>query len=265
MRFGIGISGDKINLSYNSIDVFADDGIDFTSGNTTISFNSVTNHYGRIADGNHNDGIQGWALDGITRENLTVDANVVVESTGSYSFIPALPTATDPDYIQGISIFDGAWDNVAFTNNVVAVSAYHGMGLYGFSNAIIANNTVVKLSSSSSINPWLGVFNSKGGTPPSNVIVRNNIANMFNLATTGVTDDHNLSLRSYNVWSHSATDSVASDPSSIFVSYNPASGVYDLRLKSGSAAINAGSPAAAPNHDVLGKTRTQFDEGAYSF
>lgn len=264
---GILISGDQIELSNNTIDYYVDDGIDFTSGNTIIRNNTVTNHYGKVQDGNHNDGIQGWALDGIPRSNLTIDGNIVIESTGTYSTIPAIPTGLGQDYIQGISIFDGDWSNVTVTNNLVAVSAYHGLSFYSLSNSQIVNNTVLKLSSNSDMNPWLGVFPGKDGKQPTNVIVRNNIANFFNLPLgPGTSDDHNISINPNSVWKQGAGDLLGVDVGRLFINSDPTKGPLNLQLALGSPAIGAGNLLNAPLIDIKGILRNgnHIDIGAYA-
>ncbi|MEI8018770.1 MAG: right-handed parallel beta-helix repeat-containing protein [Schlesneria sp.] len=264
---GIWIAGNSINLFNNLIDYFADDGIDFSVSNSILSHNTVTNHYGQWDDGRHHDGMQGFAYDiNVTYANVLIDSNVILASTGSYPTIPVLPTNGADDLMQGLSIFDGAWDNVTVTNNVVvARNNYHALSMYRFSNSVIANNTVFGQSVNPSVSPWLAVFN-----PDSNVIVRNNIANRLIVAQPGVVvDDHNISLTggSGNSWSNVPSNIVVSDPTTIFVKYQPSTGAYDFNLINGSPAIGAGSAVNAPNYDVTGKVRNplKIDLGAYAY
>ena len=52
--------------------------------------------------------------------------------------------------------------------------------------------------------------------------------------------------------------------SGIFVSFDPAKLVYDLRLRPGVPAIGFGNPAEAPPVDITGAPRgTPIDAGAY--
>ena len=52
--------------------------------------------------------------------------------------------------------------------------------------------------------------------------------------------------------------------SSMFVSFDPAKFLYDLRLKPGAPAIGAGNPAEAPAVDITGAPRASpIDAGAY--
>ena len=266
VRFGIAINGDKINLSNNTINYFADDAIDFTSGNTLISHNRITNHYGLLAsDANHNDGIQGWTLAGVAvQRNVTIDSNVVLESTGIYPAIPIVSTGGHSDNMQGISVFDGIWSNVTASNNVVSVSAYHGLSMYGMSDLIIANNTVLKRSPNQTIDTWIGVFAAKTGLAPTNVIVRNNIANYFSLLQTGVTFDHNLSLK--KAWMAWEQDIPVVDPVKTFVQSDPTDLAIDLHLIKGSPAIGAGVAVSGVMVDAESKARLLPPSiGAYEY
>ena len=52
----------------------------------------------------------------------------------------------------------------------------------------------------------------------------------------------------------------------MFVNFDPAKFVYDLRLRSGALAIGAGNPADAPPVDITGAPRgSRIDIGAYQY
>jgi len=246
----IGISGQSILVHGNSIDYFGDDGIDFgqgtgagTIGNIEISGNTITNNLD-IGDGNHNDGIQGWVLNGTTGTNVLIDGNYVVSKTD-----PALPWFGN---MQGISEFDGDWDGIQILNNVVVAGAYHGIALYGAHDSLIVNNTVFGnwVASNGDVNEtWIGVFDNKDGTPPVDVVVRNNIASVYSLADSGVTADHNLT---------------ATDPTSLFVKFDRTNFQYDLHPAQGSAALGFGTTDLAPAVDISGAARkAPITAGAY--
>ena len=260
---GITLRGSSILLTGNTVDYFANDGIQFSASHTIISHNIVSNHYGLWNDGYHHDGMQGWTASGETfTTNVTIDSNMVLATTGAYSTIPVAPTGVGDDYMQGISIFNGVWDHVTVTNNVVFAAAYHGMAFYGIKDSVIANNTVI--GKSPTYTSWLGIF--KNATIPTNVIVRNNIAEKFSLLETGVAFDHNLTfVRSGPVWQRDAIPVI--DPVATFVMYDPSLSLYDFRLKPGSAPIGAGSSLNAPEFDILSVPRDplQIDIGAYAY
>ncbi len=110
----------------------------------------------------------------------------------------------------------------------------------------IVNNTVIDLNQSSPGPPWIMVTAHKDGRPSENVIVRNNLATDFSLAGTNVTGDHNIEF---------------TNAAALFVAPP-----YDLHLRSGTAAVDAGNAALAPPVDVERTARPQgagFDLGAY--
>jgi parallel beta-helix repeat protein len=263
---GAYLGGNGILFTGNTIDYFASDGIDFSSSNSIISQNIVSNHYGKWNDGLHHDGMQGWTeWNQTSTTNVVIDRNMVMASTGVYPTIPLVPTGIGDDYLQGISIFDGVWSNLTVTNNVVgAAGVYHGMSLYGMSNTTIENNTVI--SQGGNNQTWIGVFNSSTGVAPVKVVVRNNIGNSFvTNAKTGVVFDHNLSFVSDGLPVDANIPVV--DPLKVFVKYSPATASFDFHLRSGSPAIGTGSSSGAPKYDFTGKARnsSKIDIGAYAY
>jgi hypothetical protein len=259
VRNGIAVGGDSVAVTGNVVDYFTNDAIDFTSSNTIIRANVITNHYGYLDNGAHRDAIQGWTVGGVTGHNILIDRNLVMSSTGQYTTIPPVASGTGTDVLQGISIFDGMWKDVVVTNNVVIVPAFHAISMYGVSSLNIQNNTAVTYSTSPGMVGWIGVFNKKDGTVPTRITVRNNIATSLSINVAGVTKDHNIVLTPKK----GITDLVA-DPLKVFVTYKPALGLFDLHLAAGSPAIGAGGlPMLRQDKD--GKTRVVNDCGAYAY
>lgn len=261
---GIFLDGDSLLCTGNKIDYFANDGIDFTAHNTVISLNRITNHYGLWETGLHPDAMQGWvAWYDTFVENVTIDKNTIINSTGAYSTVPPIPTGIGDDAMQGISIFTGDWRNITVTNNVVVASSWTGISLFGITGGLVANNTVIQQGQ---YKVWLGIFPRDNGTPSSNVVVRNNIANDYNLPATGVTADHNLTFnkRTYPAWQSNIP---AADPTTVFVKYDPTRASYDFNLKTGSPAIGAGSSLMCPPKDIVNRLRnmSKVDLGAYMY
>lgn len=248
VAFAVGVSGSNVLVRGNTIDHFGDDGIDFGQGtgtgtisNIELSRNIITNNL-NIGDNNHNDGIQGWVLNGTTGTNVLIDSNLVIAQT------TALPWAGS---MQGISEFDGAWDGIQITNNVVMAAAYHGIALYGAHNSTIINNTVFGnfVAANGDVNEtWIGVFDN-GGSLPVNVVVRNNISGLYSLAGTGVTADHNV---------------LTTNPQTNFVQFNRTTFQYDLHPAPGSVQLGYGSTQLAPAYDITGAQRVPpITAGAY--
>jgi hypothetical protein len=117
------------------------------------------------------------------------------------------------------------------------------------------------------------------------VIIRNNIANGLNIYNTNpnMTMDHNICLgikggcqiltyaNGKPIWGvykpgmhgdHNIIDGRGA--AGMFVSFDPAKFVYDLRLRPGAPAIGAGNSIDAPAVDMTGAPRgTSIDVGAY--
>jgi hypothetical protein len=178
--------------------------------------------------------------------------------------------------LQGIDIFDGFWENVSITNNVVLVSSDTGISIAGV-NGLHINNSVMNIplnGISQSLMYWMysgvtwitaGGTTHEGGTT-SNVIVRNNIAPLIattaaasgncpiteafcsSTANSNVEQDHNLSLVQ--------TTYTARNP---FVTFDTSTAQYNLELKGTKAtnpAIGTGSSSLMPTTDFLGHSRS---------
>jgi len=177
-----------------------------------------------------------------------IDGNLILQQTQPNLAYPGVD-------MQGITIFDGNWDGVVVTNNVVITQTWHGVSLYGVQNSRVVNNTV--LSTNPQRASWIMINHKKGdrGDEPYNVVVRNNIASALAIGQRGVTvrgvhEDHNL---------------ITQNPQGLVVSFDPRRAAYDLHLKSRSSAKGAGSPDMAPATDIEGRARSgPIDLGAYA-
>jgi hypothetical protein len=271
---GMGLGGDQVGtdgqnymVADNTIDHFAGDGIDHAVTNIVIQGNRITN--GLNICGSqciHNDGIQGWNWEdklGITNKNVVIDSNYIQNQT-----VANLPLAVA---LQGIDIFDGFWQNVSITNNIVLVSSITVMDipLNGVSQAVAywMYSGVTWITA--------GGTTHEGGTT-TNVIVRNNIAPLIaasapasgncpiteafcsSTANPNVEQDHNLSLVRTKYTS-----------ANLFVTFNTSAAQYNLELNGTAAtnpAIGTGSASLMPTTDFLGHARSASspDLGAYA-
>jgi hypothetical protein len=227
VRHGMYFGGDSIEVTGNTLEQFADDGLRFSGSNITIKNNSITDHYCLLEDKNHNDGIQGWNLTKTDMENVVIDSNTIIASTGKYPNLPLIRSGVDTQVLQGIVVFDGAWKNISVTNNIVITAAYHGISFYGVDGLKISNNTVITSCSTPKIQAWIGIFNRKNGTPSKSVVVRDNIAARFSL-TGDVKATNNLSLLP-------SKGHAPIDPSKIFKVWKPSENIFDLTV------INSGA------------------------
>src|SRR4051812_41600808 len=96
--------------------------------------------------------------------------------------------------MQGIGCFDGTFVDWVVENNIIITDHWHVITLLGARNCRIVNNTVIDPNTTSPGPPWISIDAHKDGTPPSGCVVRNNLTTDLNLATTGVTQDHNIKM-----------------------------------------------------------------------
>jgi hypothetical protein len=245
VNFGISSSGDSSIVEYNVIENFAGDGLRGLGDYNIFQYNIVKNSYD--VNGNHDDGFQSWSVGegGVGTDTVW---GVVLRGNTIINY-------EDPDQpyrgtLQGIGCFDGFYADWIVENNVVIVEHYHGITLSGAVNCRIINNTVVDRDTmDTEISPWIRVGDHKDGSPSENCVVRNNIYYRGLSMDSEQTEDHNLQVRNYD---------------SVFVDF----GQFDLRLKEGSAAIDAGTDELAPSVDIIGINRPQgesYDIGAYEY
>jgi hypothetical protein len=278
----VGTDGQNYMVADNTIDHFAGDGIDHSVTNIIIQGNHITNALDICGSQCiHNDAIQGWNWEdksGITNKNVVIDSNYIQSQT-----VTNLPLAVA---LQGIDIFDGFWENVSITNNIVLLSSNTGISIAGVNGLHIINNTVMDIplnGVAQAVAYWMysgatwitaGGTTHEGGTT-SNVIVRNNIAPLIaasapasgncpiteafcsSTANPNVEQDHNLSLVQ--------TKYTAAN---LFVTFDTSTAQYNLELKGTAAtdpAIGTGSASLMPSTDFLGHARSASspDLGAY--
>ena len=283
--FGSDVMANNMLFSGNEIDRFGDDGIDYVASNITIAKNYI--HDGLVlGNGAHMDGMQGYP--GASR-NVVIDSNRVIRQTD-----PNLPF---PTYLQGIDAFDGDWTNLTVTNNVIVTSSCWGISYGSVHGGKIMNNTAVDDGTDAGTKnpagkvvcrPLIAVGDkTHQGSPSSDVIIRNNIASglaIYNL-DPNMTMDHNICLGTNGKcqivtyengkpdWGvvkpgmhgdHNIIDGRGAG--GMFVNFDPAKLVFDLRLRPGAQAIGAGNPSEAPPVDILGTSRAgRVDVGAYQY
>ncbi|MBL7152388.1 MAG: hypothetical protein ISS79_01630 [Phycisphaerae bacterium] len=237
---GILIVGDKITVERNSIEHIAGDGIVCSANNASLLYNKIKYFY-RVND-NHDDGIQFHR----GRDKTTPIVNAVVRGNWVIGRDNAVsnPLIGSP---QGICNFDIPAINWRIENNVVLVQHHHGITIGGCQNGVIVNNLAY--------NPYGGNFfagimlgTTHGKTTSKNTVIRNNLVDS-KISAPGVanTIDHNI---------------IVSHP----VRYFRDPDNYDMRLKEGSPAIDAGSKEMAPKIDIDGIKRPQgagIDVGPY--
>ncbi len=244
VNFGISVGASDSLIEHNVVDSFAGDGMRGLGDNTVFQYNLVKNCYD--VNANHDDGFQSWSV-GAGGVGTGEVKGIVLRGNTIINYED--PKQPFRGTLQGVGCFDGTYTDWVVENNVIITDHWHGITFLGAKNVHVVNNTVIDPNTTDPGPPWISIDAHKDGTPPVGCIVRNNIVTDLNLASSGVTEDHNIIVKDY---------------ASLFVD---AAG-YDLHLVPGAAAIDQGSPDLAPSIDVEGIPRPQgvaVDVGAYEW
>jgi len=244
VKMGIDIGGTFNTIKGNRIQNFTIDGMRALGNDILIENNYISDNYN--IDDNHDDGIQSFTYaDPIAR--VTVRGNKIVETTD--------PNRPFKGSLQGIGCFDGMFEDWLIENNVVVVNQYHGIALYGAINCKIINNTVLDqkpdqtpASTWITIEPHKKYANEldpdlKAYYQGRDNLVRNNLASFIIDSPRAGTFDNNKALASI-------------DFAIYFVNYP-----FDLHLKAGSPAIDAGTNTGASTFDADGVARPVDGDG----
>ncbi len=246
----------------NHIQWFSGDGIRVNGGDQLAEYNYIADCVN--VNDNHDDGIQAWSTGSAgtgsgTVERVTLRGNVIVETT-------------DPDRkfngpLQGIGLFDGMFVDFLIENNVVLVHQWHGIALLGAINCKVINNTVIDQNfDGGAPRAWITIqphknYNATGNTEEQNTYYRGR----DNVVRNNITGDIYRDLANNDGWAvvENNVEIGPNDLDDYFVAYP-----FDLRLKRGAPAINAGSSVDAPAVDADGVARPQgsaVDLGAYEW
>jgi len=243
VNFGISVGATHSLIRGNLVENFAGDGLRGLGHYTTFEYNTVQNCY--KVNANHDDGFQSWST-GPAGVGSGEVAGIVLRGNTIINYVD--PNQPYRGALQGIGCFDGTFVDWVIENNVIITDHWHGITLLGARNCLVINNTVVDRNDTRPGPPWIRVGNHKKGMPPTNCVVRNNLATAFSNAA-GVQEENNLRIQ---------------DLASLFV--DPAR--FDLHLLPRAAAIDAGSSIGAPPLDRDRIPRPQgrgIDLGAYEW
>jgi len=237
---GITAYGDYITAERNTITNFSGDGMRPLGAHIVFRGNMIKNCY--AVDGNHDDGIQSFTINGIVADDVLIEENIILNYED-----PEQPLLGP---LQGIGCFDGMYNDWVVQNNLVVVNHWHGITFLGANNCLIVNNTV--LDPSPAVTPgasWIRVADHKDGRPSTGCTIKNNVANRF--VVTGE-ERANVVLPTLTEYAN------------YFVSFPE----NDFHLLATSALIDAGDNALAPQVDLEGTPRPQgtaVDIGCYEF
>ena len=170
---GFSLGGDGSEMRNSRVEGFSDDALRITASDSG-SYGCFVSDRVKINE-DHPDALQIFGT--TTVRNVTVSGLVVKDRTRVIS-------DTLWAYLQGVSLFNGPYENILIEGCDLAVSSYHGIAVGNINGLIIRNNTlrpghkVIK-----SGYPHIQVSNGKGGEIPQNVQVYDNTAPRFNLAS----------------------------------------------------------------------------------
>ncbi|MHC4640929.1 MAG: choice-of-anchor Q domain-containing protein [Planctomycetota bacterium] len=241
---GFLVIGKHSIVENNIIENFSGDGICALGDHGVYQYNVIKNCFN--VDGNHDDGIQSWSVgdkgvgSGVVKDVL-LNGNLIINHSDPNQKYKGTP--------QGIGCFDGFYEDWVITNNIVIVDHWHGITLGGAKNCRIINNTVVDINEGTPGPPWIVIDKHKDGRESSNNIIRNNLAEKFTSKAGIGRMDHNMVITSYE---------------DFFEDYRK----FNLRLKKGSPACDAGSNEAITKSDFLRNNRVhngKVDIGAIEY
>ncbi len=246
IRHGILTLGDNALVEKNIVDGFSGDGMRALGDDSIVRGNQVRNCF--KIDENHDDGFQSFTRTG-NRAGNGLLRNLVIENNRIFEWSSPRQNKLRCR-LQGISLFDGMYDGVVIRNNLVSVSAYHGITVAGALNSAIVNNTVVDAQGEPGISPWIGVFRHKDGTPSSHVTVANNLSTGMKAKTSY---QHEIVVTDNVILTNVFTE---------FVSFSDG----DFGLRPDALAVDRGDMKFAPATDINGVRRPQGkapDAGAF--
>ena len=234
IHFGIVTRGNDILAKSNVIENYSADGM--RGAGDRITFEGNTIEWSYKVDDNHDDAIQFYQSGRKACHDIVIRGNTI----RSYPD-PKRPLVHGS---QGIGNFDGPYVGWVVENNVVMVSNFHGISLFGAKDSRIVNNTVYDITGK--VNSWIRLDNA------TNCTVRNNLAMAFRSKNCEqLTSDHNIELPS-------------DVPHACFKDMPNG----DLSLKADGKAVDAGEATLAPTEDITGSPRPSgagVDVGAYEF
>jgi hypothetical protein len=241
--FGISYSGNDGLVSGNSVANFAGDALRGNGNDLVFEYNLVRDNYN--VNGNHDDGFQSWSLadhGDPPRERVVLRGNTIINCTD-----PGRPFQGG---LQGIGCFDGFFIDWVVENNLILVDHWHGITFLGAINTRIVNNTVIDTTGPDPGPSWIMVGPHKDGRPSRDCLIQNNIVHSVSFSAGAGGADSNLLVTDSGM-----LEGLFADPLN-----------RDFRLKSGSAAIDAGTLVNSPILDINGVLRPRgkgIDIGAY--
>jgi hypothetical protein len=268
IAFGLTISSSNTIVRGNTVQYFTNDASRVLGSNILFEGNKIYDLIKvMIRSENHDDMFQAWTTPNMpgqdTLKNNIIRNNLFINTTDT--------TRQFRGNAQGIGCFDGVYKNWRVENNIVMVDHWHGISFYGGESCIIVNNTVLDPYPYTPVDPfdnngtnigpsWIRIDKKTTGPASIGNIVKNNLVdNTVTIVSASMgTASNNMVIPQITGYAAFFVNAVnLSIPSQ-----------FDLQLKPGCAAIDAGNNIDAPEFDYIGVARPQganVDLGAYEF
>jgi parallel beta-helix repeat protein len=268
VAFGLTISSSSTIVRGNKVQYFTNDGSRVLGSDILFEGNTICDLIKVMTNiENHDDLFQSFTnASGVGQD--TLKNNIIRKN----KFINISDTTRQyRGHAQGIGCFDGVFKNWKIENNIVLVDHWHGISFYGGENCTIINNTVLDPYPYSPIDPydnnsanigpsWIRIDKKPNGPASFGNVVKNNlVANAVIIAAPSMgTASNNTVVGSISNYASYFLNVLQMDKPALF----------DLRLKSGCSAIEAGDNIYAPTTDFDGVSRPQgmkVDVGSYEY
>jgi len=234
----IAVMSDDTLITHNTLDNFADDGLDYAANNLVITDNYVTNSH-NLGDGMHLDCMQGQigrGVGGVTVYNdILIDSNICQRVSD--------PNLAFPGNMQGIDAFDMDWSNLTVTNNIILTNDYQGLSFASVHGGLIANNSVFN-DGGGAKETWILVGDkTHEGRISDHVTIRNNLSqNLIISATEPTIVAENNVADAIDLYANGKVNyykkpgiyegnQLVTDLEENFVTFNTENQIYDLHLK----------------------------------
>lgn len=244
ISFGVSMNGPFSAVRGNSIRNFSGDALRGIGDDLLFEYNYIADNYN--IDDNHDDGFQSWSTgpSGIGTGviyRVTLRGNVMINTTDS--------NRPFQGPLQGIGCFDGMFEDWVVESNVIAVKAFHGIAFYGAVNCRLVNNTVLDQVTSGNGDTWMGFFQHKLYAGAATQEEKDFYTTHDNLAKNNLVHRVQGATTAFGTFESNKIINFA-DFDDYFVDYP-----FDLHLKEGSPAIDAGDNTDAATYDADGHVR----------
>lgn len=173
LAFAIGASGARARIEGNVVRGFSGDGARVLGDGSVFSGNRIEDCV--QVDKNHADGFQSWSRGPDGRSGKGTVHGLRIENNSIREWVSPIVSPLRCS-LQGIGMFDGMYEDVIIRNNLVEVSAPHGITVGGGRHVEVSYNTVINNRAMHRKFPWIAVVPHKNKTPSEDVVIANNIA-----------------------------------------------------------------------------------------